>query len=155
MRTASKILRGLINSRLLATTTAEERAAADEILAGALSADGGNGWRVADHDNRVAIRVAGGTNRWGQPEDTPRIKWLTVRRCSGFTASSSTDGGCRNAAHGRPSYFACNSISLLIALMIAFAAVSDLACVLQQILERPRYFSESASWTSIQTFPPL
>jgi hypothetical protein len=118
-----------------------------------LTAEMGGELRITTIELRSGLR--GGTNRWGQPEDTPRIKWLTVRRCSGFTASSSTDGGCRNAAHGRPSYFACNSISLLIALMIAFAAVSDLACVLQQILERPRYFSESASWTSIQTFPPL
>ena len=93
--------------------------------------------------------LAGGTkpvsNRWGQPEDTPRIKWLTVPRCSGFTASSSTGGGCRNAAHGRPSYFACNSISLLIALIMAFAAVLALACVLQQTLVRFIDFSESAS----------
>jgi hypothetical protein len=56
MRTASKILGGLISSRLTATATAEERAAADKILAGSLSADGRDERRIPGHYNGVAIR---------------------------------------------------------------------------------------------------
>ena len=41
--------------------------------------------------------------------------------------------------------FPCNSISLFIALIMAFAAVLALACVLQQTLERFIDFNESAS----------
>jgi hypothetical protein len=56
MRAASKILRRLINSGLPATATAEERAAADKILAGSLSADCRDERRIPSHDNGVAIR---------------------------------------------------------------------------------------------------
>ena len=56
MRTAGKILGRLISSGLTATATAEERAAADKILAGSLSADGRDERRIPGHDNGVAIR---------------------------------------------------------------------------------------------------
>ena len=50
-----------------------------------------------------------------------------------------------SAAQRHLSYFACNSISLFIALIMAFAAVLALACVLQQTLERFNDFNESVS----------